>query len=200
MYSLKNSTIFFLVTILTIVTAIIKAIGKDKIRNYVYRLSLRTRSGKKELESVHDLKKEQLEVNRERQSISAQDNYAKWTKLNRKFNKLSDEIKDREQSMSKTKAQLDLKVDKVITFFTVVPNNLLRLWYSRVALLYLPNGLLPFFIDAFVINFPFLPRGSVGVVFWSLCLGKVVDVLIGTLKYFFFTRPATDPALAKKIA
>ncbi len=190
---MRNSNLFFLVSILTIVTAIVKSIGKDKIKEKLYTVYIRSPLAGKDLSKLSDLRNERIQVNRERNAISAQDNYAKWTKLNRKFDKLTEQLKKKEVALAKKKASFDLNVDRVITFFTVVPSNLVSLWYSRVPLLYLPYGLLPAFFEIFVLNFPFLPRGSIGVVIWSFCLNRTINTLIALFKYTFFAKPVQKP-------
>ncbi len=190
---MRKSNLFFLVSILTIFTNIIKSIGKDKIKNKIYLIYTRSPFAGKDLDKLSQLRKERIQVNRQRNTISAQDNYAKWTKLNRKFDKLTEELKKEEVALAKKKARFDLNVDRVITFITVVPNNLVNLWYSRVPLLYLPYGLLPAFLEIFVLNFPFLPRGSIGVIIWSFCLNKTLNFFIVLFKYLLFTKPVQKP-------
>ncbi|VEU20426.1 DEKNAAC101261 [Brettanomyces naardenensis] len=198
MRSFKNSSVFILVTILTILSRVIDLIGKSTIKENSYRLYSTSRFASGEYSKLQKLKKEQIQINRERNSISAQDNYAKWTKLNRKFDQVSEEVKRQESLLAKNKAWLDSIIDKIVLFITVVPTNVIRLWYSRVPLLYLPNGLLPAFLEVFALNFPLLQRGSIGVVVWSLCVGRVFDFVASLLKFLFVT-PAVKRPVSKKV-
>ncbi|QPG76715.1 hypothetical protein FOA43_004109 [Brettanomyces nanus] len=97
------------------------------------------------------------------------------------------EVKKQEKILADSKAKINSNVARAITFLTVVPMNLIRLWYSRVPLLYLPNGLLPAFLEIFVLNFPLLSRGSIGVIVWSFCVSRVFNFFASFFKLIFFT-------------
>lgn len=196
--SLKNSTVLVIVTVITILTSLINLVGKNNIKDKVYQFYVNTPFACDEFAELRALKKERSDVNKQRNGISAQDNYAKWIKLNRLYDKYDAEVKDQEKKLTAKKASIDAKIDKVIGLCTTVPSYLVKLWYSRVPLLYLPYGLFPAVLETFVLNIPFLPRGSIGVVVWTYCVSSVLNFLTTFGKYLFTAAPLQPVPVQKK--
>ncbi|GMF01284.1 unnamed protein product [Ambrosiozyma monospora] len=187
-----NSTVVYLATFLTLLTNIISLISHQTIKSKIFgAYSKLTASGKyKELQL---LKHKQVQINRERNSISAQDNYAKWVKLNRQFDKLASQITELERNLSAQKFKVDGISDLALKIITILPINGLKLWYSRKELIFLPNGLFPWYVESFVLNFPWLSRGSVGLIVWLYCVDKIFWILVDAFKLAFLEEKLTKP-------
>ncbi|KAH3668755.1 hypothetical protein OGAPHI_002510 [Ogataea philodendri] len=188
-------TVFLVITGLTLLSNLISIVSKEKIQRAVYLVFLRLFLSQKYAQ-LKDLKSQQIAINKERNSISAQDNYAKWTKLNRKYDSLTEQTKKLENSLSGQKSSIDSYVSRALQLVTVVPINLLKLWYARKSLFFVRPGTFPWFIDSLVINLPFLPRGSVGIYVWCFCVNKVFWIVANLIQSLSETPPA-KPAKAK---
>lgn len=133
----------------------------------------------------------------ERNQLSAQDNYAKWTKLSRRIDKLNKEILEFEKFLNLNKSNIASKINLIFKFLISIPINILRIFYSRSPLFFLPTTVFPSFI-LFFINFPFLKNGSIGILFWSFCLNSILKFLIEFINIFFLTENLKFPEKPKK--
>lgn len=95
-------------------------------------------------EKLHE-QKELTDINN---SISAQDNYAKWTKNNRKLEKLSSELKELKEKMAVESRQLKKATGTIKLLTLKLPFLVLKLWKGKEIVYYLPSDkLFPFFIN-----------------------------------------------------
>ena len=95
-------------------------------------------------EKLHE-QKELTDINN---SISAQDNYAKWTKNNRKLEKLSSELKELKEKMTVESRQLKKATGTIKLLTLKLPFLVLKLWKGKEIVYYLPSDkLFPFFIN-----------------------------------------------------
>ncbi|KAG7797032.1 hypothetical protein KL929_002738 [Ogataea haglerorum] len=185
---MQLQTLFLVVTGLTILSNLVSLVTKERIQGAVYVVFLRLfLTG--EYNKLMKLRSEQLAINKERNAISAQDNYAKWTKLNRKYDALAEEIKKQEHALSSQKSLIDNYVSRALQLLTTLPINALKLCYARKSLFYTRPGTFPWIIDAVIINLPFLPRGSVGIYVWCFCVNRVFWILVDFVKVLTEPRP-----------
>ncbi|ODV85071.1 hypothetical protein CANARDRAFT_234991 [[Candida] arabinofermentans NRRL YB-2248] len=189
---MQNSTLLFWISLLTIVSNILSITGHSKFEQFVFRTYTKATQSSKYAQ-YKKLKDEQISINRERSLLSAQDNYAKWTKLNRKFDQLSEKLAAIESELNMNKVKVESTIKLALKFTTVVPITLMKVWYSRTSLFYIPQGVFPWFMNYFVINFPFMTKGSVGIFFWCFCLNRVFWCLYDILKFFFIDEKVEKP-------
>lgn len=87
----------------------------------------------------HDLIKERKHIRDENKSMSAQDNYAKWTKNNRKLDKLDKEIDDLANQMKANNEKLKGGLKKLKLVLITVPFLLFKLWKGKHIVYNLPD-------------------------------------------------------------
>lgn len=114
-----------------------------------------------------------LETRKLLHSTSAQDEFAKWAKLRRKFDGLINEYED----LSKDIAGIKMKYDMFLSYG--IPSTLwtiqifMLVWWSAEPVFYVPEqwfGPLTSWL-----KFPFAPLGSVGVFYWWSALKSILD-------------------------
>ncbi|ONH69735.1 Golgi to ER traffic protein 1 [Cyberlindnera fabianii] len=120
-------------------------------------------------------KRERSQLITEKNKLSPQDQYAKWTKLNRKHDALTKEITQLEEKLLSVKSTLDSSLSslpKLITFASFA----LRFWYRKQPVFYLPQDTLPYLAER-LLAFPSVPIGAVGFGQWLFMLGTLLTGL-----------------------
>ncbi|KAK6454679.1 coiled-coil membrane protein [Scheffersomyces xylosifermentans] len=178
----------------------ISFIGKNSVQEFVWSLFVKfgSRFGVSKSFIAYSAKKEELhKVNKEKKAISAQDQYAKWTKLNRQSDKLSAELKSLEEVIAQNKNSVNRLVGLLITVLTTVPLWFFRIWFRKSVLFYLPTGVFPFYVER-VFALPFFPSGAVGLTVWIFAVNSVVSSVLFLVSFLFETKPPF-PELKQKV-
>lgn len=85
-------SILLTLTLIILAQNAVRIVGKSQIHQSIWNLYLRY-SNDQQILKLRNLKAESYDVYKQRSNTSAQDEYAKWTKLNRKYDQLQTEIK-----------------------------------------------------------------------------------------------------------
>lgn len=185
-----------LLTVLTVITTqqIITAVGKSHIEKFIWKILCQYNLAPSSSKIKESAKKSQelRDLTKQRNAISAQDNYAKWTKLNRSIDKLDAEIKLLNESLTTDQAHVGKYLGYVITVFTTLPIWFFRVWFRKSSIFYLPAGVLPYPVEWFL-ALPFMPTGTVGLTIWMFALNSVVGSIISFIKFEFFTPVVEKP-------
>lgn len=176
MFELQPSTLLVGILLVLLTKHTVNLIGKPNIQNQAWNLYTQavSRAGHPKFAKLAAKRKELLAINKERRSISAQDQYAKWTKLNRQFDTLSAEVKSLGDDMSAEKAQLTKFVNLAITALTTAPIWFSRYWYRKNVLFYFPANVLPTQVEWFL-ALPFMATGAVGLTIWMFAVNSVLS-------------------------
>lgn len=126
---------------------------------------------------LHDKKQELIAINKEKKAISAQDEYAKWTKLNRKADKLSTEITQLQLEVNIDRTKVNKLIDWIFTILITIPIWFCRVWYRKSLLFYLPSGVLPYPLE-WALALPFGLTGAVGMSVWMFAVNQVISSVI----------------------
>lgn len=120
------------------------------------------------------LRSQRNETFRQRELLSPQDQYAKWTKANRKLDQLDDQIAALKGSFVQEQSA------KKINFKTAVQicYYLLRFWAGNSAVAFPAPNVFPPVVQKLL----FKKDGSLGLFFWTIIVGYVCDVVIVGLK------------------
>ncbi|OBA24128.1 hypothetical protein METBIDRAFT_36510 [Metschnikowia bicuspidata var. bicuspidata NRRL YB-4993] len=188
---LPTTILAFIFTVL-LAKHVVSAIGKSTLVENAWSIYtwLASRMGHPKFKLLAAKRQELVKVNRERKAISAQDQYARWTKLNRTFDKLSGEISALTEEVSAEKASVGKVVNLTITVFTTAPIWFSRYWYRKVVLLYFPAGVFPYPVEWFL-ALPFTVTGGLGLTVWMFAVNSVLSSLTFLVKY------ALEPAVEK---
>lgn len=126
---------------------------------------------------MQDLKKsraESYDIYKARSKVSAQDEYAKWTKLNRNYDAIQQKISDLNSQVSKGKVKIDTFVSALMKAIILVPLYATRFFYRGETLFFLPANLLPWYLEE-LLSFPpyfgAVQRGGVSVMAWCFLFG-----------------------------
>lgn len=168
------SILLFVVWFLT-AKAIVSTVGKLTLHNLAWLLYVKAAKGPHF--ALHDKKQELASVNKEKKAISAQDEYAKWTKLNRKADKLSTEITQLQLEVTAERAKVNKLIDWIFTLLITIPIWYFRLFYRKSLLFYLPAGVLPYPLE-WALALPFGVTGAVGMSVWMFAVNQVASSVI----------------------
>lgn len=200
MLDLHPYTILITVLVLLTIKQVVSSVGKSNVQGVAWALYLKlgSRLGlNKSFIEIAGKKNELAQVTREKRSISAQDEYAKWTKLNRSADKLLADIKVIEGSIAQDRAKVDRLVGISITIGTTLPIWFCRAWFRKSVLLYLPQGVFPYYVE-WALALPFITVGGVGLTIWMFSVNHVLSA-ISLLISFPLEKSVEKPILVEKI-
>ncbi|CAH2354566.1 golgi to ER traffic protein 1 [[Candida] railenensis] len=207
MLDLQPFTILFTILLVILSKQIVGAIGKKNIEKLVWNkyCSWKTSGTTKNPASSDDspiiklakLKSDLTSIKAERSKVSAQDQYAKWTKLNRQHDKLEAEIKVMNEAIVQDEQRISKYVGYIITIATTIPIWVSRVWFRKTILFYVPPGALPYPVE-WVLALPFVPTGGIGLTIWMFSLNSVISSLISTIQFIFFDKKVSKPVEEKE--
>lgn len=194
MFDLAPTSVLFLLLVVLILQNVISAIGKSTLSNHCWNLysTVASRAGKAKFVELSKKRSELVQINKDRKSISAQDQYAKWTKLNRNFDRVSADIKTLVEEVSSEKATVNKAVNMALSILTVAPVWFCRVWYRKTVLFYFPKGYFPHAME-WVLALPFTVTGGVGLTVWMYALNSFLSSIIFLIGYLI------EPAVKKPV-
>ncbi|SGZ48402.1 CIC11C00000003693 [Sungouiella intermedia] len=189
MFDLQSSTILIAIFLVLVTKHIVNLIGKSNIQNQAWNVytQVASKAGHPKFAELSAKRKQLLEINKERKSISAQDQYAKWTKLNRQFDTVSAEVKALGDQMSVEKALFSKYVGYAITAVTTAPIWFSRYKYRKNVLFYFPPGVLPSKVEWFL-ALPFMKSGAVGLTIWMFAVNSVLSSVESLVRFILMPR------------
>ncbi|KAI8845808.1 GET complex subunit get1 [Chytriomyces hyalinus] len=129
----------------------------------------------KETEKIAKLKKDLIAAKAVLNSISAQDEFAKWAKERRRHDKLSTEFDALNKNQGNDKAAFERSVSWGVWGFMWFLNIFFVFYFRKSAMFYVPHEFVgPFSI---VLRLPFAPQGSVSFAFWLFACKNVISKL-----------------------
>jgi hypothetical protein len=142
----------------------------------------------KSFELWNQKKLELIDVNKQKRAISAQDQYAKWTKLNRQADKLVGEIKTIESQIDADKSFVNSVVNKLLFVVATMPLWVFRIFFRKSILFYFPPGVLPKPLE-WVLALPFVPIGGAGLTIWMFSVNRVVANIAFLVSFVISPKP-----------
>ncbi|CCE43704.1 CHD5-like family protein [Candida parapsilosis] len=188
MFSLDLNPYTILITSFTLLLLqkLITLIGKSTIQSIVWNfytstpLLTQSKSIKEYAAKQHEIRI----LTHEQRSISAQDEYAKWTKLNRKLDKLKSELQELNESISVDKTKVNSLTNSLIWISTVLPIWIMRVLLRKTSLFYIRVGILPHYIEWWL-ALPFFKTGTIGLTCWMFAVNYVLSDLIFMVSFPF---------------
>ncbi|KXJ96919.1 CHD5-like protein-domain-containing protein [Microdochium bolleyi] len=178
-------SLLLVVFLVEVAVHLVNTLGASTVNNVLWSIytSLPTQTSKQAADTKK-VQKEYLAVRQELNSISSQDQFAKWAKLRRQHDKLLEQLEKMKSSSEATKANFDRVVGLVRWLGTSGVKMLLPFWYAKQPMFWLPQGWFPYYIE-WVLSFPRAPIGSISIASWQLaCTGVVMlvnDTVIAVL-------------------
>lgn len=197
MFDLLPSVLLVGIFIVLTTKHVVHFIGKTNVQNAAWAVytNVASRAGHAKFANLAAKRAELVEINRQRRAISAQDQYAKWTKLNRQFDAVSAEVQTLADDMSGEKARFTKLVSLAVAATTTAPIWFSRFMYRKNVLFYLAPGVLPPKVE-WVLALPFMSTGAVGLTVWMFAVNSVlasVEFLIS----FYCTAAVEKPQKEK---
>lgn len=186
MFDLSPSNLLISVLVILFVKQFINSIGKSTLENIGWSAYCKVapKLGDSKFIELDQKKSELVNVSKERNSISAQDQYARWTKLNRQFDKLTGEINKLKDETSASKSYVNKYIGYMILLTTTLPIWFFRMWFRKTVLFYFPTGVLPHYVEWFL-ALPFITTGGVGLTIWMSAVNNIISSLIFLVKFPF---------------
>lgn len=176
MFNISASTLLLGVAVFLVLKKIIDSIGRNRIETVAWEAYclVASKLGEARIKEFLNKKQQLILVRKEKSHISAQDEYARWTKLNRRTDQLKQEVEQLEKEIGLERKQVANWVGWALTFCVTLPMWVLRLGFGRRTLFFLPKGVFPYAIER-VLAFPFGTLGGIGVSIWIMALNSVLS-------------------------
>ncbi|KAL3264439.1 hypothetical protein ABHI18_000755 [Aspergillus niger] len=177
---------------------LVNTIGASTIDNLLWLLYLKVpTSTSKKYKEQNRLKREVVQLKRDMNNTSSQDEFAKWAKLRRKHDKTMEEYEAINKQLVSQKASFDWGVKIVRWFGTSGLKFFLQFWYSKTPVFHLPEGWLPYYV-AWLLSFPRAPMGSVSIQIWSNVCATAITTMAEVVTAVLLQRATATAAPAAK--
>ncbi|CAK9440420.1 uncharacterized protein LODBEIA_P45200 [Lodderomyces beijingensis] len=189
-YAIILTSLFIL-----ILQKLLSITGKSKIQNQVWQFYTRYLSQSKSIKLYNGKQNEIRGLTREQKAISAQDQYAKWTKLNRSLDKLKKEVQELSESIQSEKLKVDGLTSLLLSLLVTLPIWVMRIFCRKTALFYLRKGVLPDYLEWWL-ALPFFKSGTIGLTCWMFAVNNVL-AMAALLISFPFAKAVAKPVNPK---
>ncbi|GKZ24587.1 GET complex subunit get1 [Aspergillus brasiliensis] len=177
---------------------LVNTIGASTIDNLLWLLYLKVpTSTSKKYREQNRLKREVVQLKRDMNNTSSQDEFAKWAKLRRKHDKTMEEYEAINKQLVSQKTSFDWGVKIVRWFGTSGLKFFLQFWYSKTPVFHLPEGWLPYYV-AWVLSFPRAPMGSVSIQIWSNVCATAITTMAEVVTAVLLQKATAAAAPAAK--
>jgi hypothetical protein len=175
-----------LIFLIQLAIYIVNTIGASTVDNLLWILYLRlpfpiSKDARKNAELKHDV----VQLKREMNATSSQDEFAKWAKLRRRHDKAMEDYEAMNRSMSsrKTSFQFSVKIARWLTLNG--PRLFIQFYYTKTPVFDLPAGWFPYPVE-WILSFPRAPLGTVSIQVWNSACATAIslagDVVIAVLQ------------------
>lgn len=190
MLDLEPSSLLLLITSVIIAQHIVKFVGKTVIQEFGWVLycGIASQMGHKKFLELQHKRKELYNTTVERSGVSAQDEYAKWTKLNRRADKLNKEVENLTQEVMTSKEQTTKAVGFALALITTLPVWFFRIWFRKAIFFYFPVGVLPRSLE-WILALPFTVTGGISLTLWMMSVNKLMSALAFLLSFPYQKEP-----------
>ncbi|PSN68655.1 CHD5-domain-containing protein [Corynespora cassiicola Philippines] len=141
------------------------------------------------------LKKEVVRLKRELGAVSAQDDFARWAKLQRQHDKAFGDFQKLDASLRSHQTTFTSTVSTLRWLGTQGLRFILQFWFSKSPMFWIPAGWVPYYAE-WILSFPRAPLGSVSINIWGIACASVI-ALVGealTAAYVLATRKPAPTA------
>ncbi|OKL58966.1 Protein get1 [Talaromyces atroroseus] len=179
-------SLLLLVFFLQLAIYIINTIGASTIDNLLWLLYLRSPFPiSKDARKNSELKRDVVQLKREMNATSSQDEFAKWAKLRRRHDKAMDEYEAMNRSLNSRKTSFQFSIKTARWLSTTGLRFFLQFYYTKTPVFELPAGWFPYPVE-WILSFPRAPLGSVSNQVWgSACAAAITlvgDMIVAALQ------------------
>ncbi|KAL4986454.1 protein get1 [Aspergillus falconensis] len=170
-------SLIWTIFILHIAIFLVNTIGAATIDNLLWLLYLKLPTSLYQTaQEQSKLKREVVQLKRDMNNTSSQDEFAKWAKLRRRHDKALSDYETLNQKLSSQKGSFDRFVKIARWLSTSGLKIFIQFRYSKTGVFELPGGWLPYPVE-WVLAFPRAPQGSVSVQVWNSVCATAVTVI-----------------------
>ncbi|KAL5000637.1 protein get1 [Aspergillus recurvatus] len=170
-------SLIWTIFILHIAIFLVNTIGAATIDNLLWLLYLKLPTSLYQTaQEQSKLKREVVQLKRDMNNTSSQDEFAKWAKLRRRHDKALSDYEALNQKLSSQKGSFDWFVKIARWLSTTGLKIFIQFRYSKTPVFELPGGWLPYPVE-WVLAFPRAPQGSVSVQVWNSVCATAVTVI-----------------------
>ncbi|PGH02121.1 protein GET1 [Blastomyces parvus] len=171
------------VLFLNIVIYVINTIGAATINGLLWLLYIKLPTGTSHMaREQRRLKREVIQLKREMNATSSQDEFAKWAKLRRRHDKALEAYEAKNNELTQSKSSFDMTVKSARWVATSGLMLFLQFWYSKKPIFTLPPGWIPWQVQ-WVLSFPRAPMGTVSIQIWGGACATVVALVGDAVGY-----------------
>ncbi|OBT94105.1 GET complex subunit get1 [Pseudogymnoascus verrucosus] len=162
------------VFILQLAIHLVNTIGASAVNTLLWNLynSLPTPTSKA-FKEQKKLQAEYLAIRKELNSVSAQDQFAKWAKLSRTHDKKLETLEKRKAALDSHKAKFTSVVSALRWLGTNGLRMLIQFWYAKQPMFWLPHGRIPYYAE-WLLSCPRAPLGSISIQVWGMACAAVI--------------------------
>lgn len=183
---LETTSAYNYVTYATLYAYAVSLVSISQIVDFLVSMMNRGRSPL--VAEINQLSKDRGHLLKERDAISAQDQYAKWTKLNRRIDKLDAEIAQKSKNFKDDSKNLNAKLNTIVSALLRFPQYIIILYFSRKPVieinyfnsLFGTNTWYLWFIN-FCLRFPFGANNTISGSVWSFIITTVLKTAVKSL-------------------
>ncbi|KAF2013867.1 CHD5-domain-containing protein [Aaosphaeria arxii CBS 175.79] len=138
---------------------------------------------------AQSLKKEVVRLKRELGAVSAQDDFARWAKLQRQHDKAMADFQKSDNSIRTHRQTFTSAVSTLRWLGTQGLRFVLQFWFSKSPMFWIPQDWVPYYVE-WLLSFPRAPLGSVSINIWGIACASMI-ALVGealTATYVLATR------------
>ncbi|KAL3480028.1 WRB/Get1 family [Aspergillus californicus] len=195
-------TLMWTIFVLHIVIFLVNTVGAATIDNLLWILYLKLPTSLYATAKEQSrLKAEVVQLKREMNNTSSQDEFAKWAKLRRRHDKALDAHDEMNKKLSSQKSSFDWAVKIVRWLSTNGLKFFIQFRYTKSPVFELPGGWFPYYVE-WALAFPRAPHGAVSVQVWnSVCATAITvfaEFLTSVVLQITARRAQAVPATAKK--
>ncbi|PHH74893.1 hypothetical protein CDD82_4726 [Ophiocordyceps australis] len=169
--------LLFVIFAVELLAHLVNAIGATRINNLLWKLvNYLPISTAKAATEQRKLQAEYLNVRRDLNATSSQDEFAKWAKLRRRHDKLLEQLDAAKKGLDASRSKFDSSLTAARFLMTKAPQYLLPFWYGKEPMFWLPYGWFPYYGE-WILSFPRAPMGSVSATSWQLACTSFVTLV-----------------------
>ncbi|KAK3387656.1 CHD5-like protein-domain-containing protein [Podospora didyma] len=188
--------------VIELIVQLVNTIGATTINNLLWNIVVSLPIAiSKDFANQRRRQKEYLDVRRELNATSSQDQFAKWAKLRRQHDKLLDDLEKKKSALDASRTKFDRALTTTRLVSTRGMQWFLPFWYSKEPMFWLPYGWFPYYVEWFA-SFPRAPLGSVSIVVWQwACTGMlalIVETVTAILGLIATSRAKTSTTTREK--
>lgn len=133
---------------------------------------------------LQDTRDQLMKLREERSNTSSQDNFAKWARLDREFQKVKKVYDAKTGEVAAARQSLSSTIRILKWVLSTGLNSVVMIYYRKQPVVWLPYGLLPKWAER-IVALPSAPLGSVSASFWVLAVNSMLDT---SLNFYRFLR------------